>query len=91
VPDGGPDAATVVARCREQGLFLRDATGMGTQLGRHALRIAVKDRDTNRRMAEILRAVCGFPRPRDSARSANAPSHREIQSGRWKVKFPQTS
>ena len=54
VPVAGPDAATVVRRCREQGLFLRDASVMGTQLGSHALRIAVKDAQTNQRMADVL-------------------------------------
>src|SRR5262249_55495321 len=43
LPEGGPDAATLVSRCRPHGLFLRDAGAMGTRLGRHALRLAVKD------------------------------------------------
>ena len=59
LPDDGPDAATVTVRCREKGLFLRDASSMGTRLGRRAVRIAVKDRETNRRMLEILASV-GF-------------------------------
>ena len=54
LPAGGPDAATVVSRCREHGLFLRDASIMGSQMGSHALRIAVKDADTNRRLVEVL-------------------------------------
>jgi len=54
---GGPDAATVLQACRRQNLFLRDATAFGTLLGRRAFRIAVKDRDTNRRMLGILRTV----------------------------------
>ncbi len=58
LPVDGPDAATVTGRCRERGLFLRDASSMGTRLGNRALRIAVKDRETNCRMAEILRKVC---------------------------------
>jgi histidinol-phosphate/aromatic aminotransferase/cobyric acid decarboxylase-like protein len=57
VPSDGPSAATIIARGREHGLFLRDVSSMGTQLGSHALRIAVKDRETNRRMVEILNAV----------------------------------
>jgi histidinol-phosphate/aromatic aminotransferase/cobyric acid decarboxylase-like protein len=51
---GGPDAGTVVSRCRERGLFLRDAGAMGSRLGSHALRIAVKDGETNHRMLAIL-------------------------------------
>jgi histidinol-phosphate/aromatic aminotransferase/cobyric acid decarboxylase-like protein len=53
----GPTAAAVVERCRQQGLFLRDAAAMGSQLGRHALRIAVKDAATNHRIVEILSEV----------------------------------
>lgn len=55
LPETGPDAATVVLRCRQHGLFLRDATVMGSRLGRHALRIAVKDATTNQRMVAIIR------------------------------------
>jgi histidinol-phosphate/aromatic aminotransferase/cobyric acid decarboxylase-like protein len=54
LPENGPNAGTVVKRCRTHGLFLRDARLMGSQLGTHALRIAVKDAETNRRMLSIL-------------------------------------
>ncbi len=57
LPPDGPDAATVVERCRAQNLFLRDAAAMGSQLGRHALRIAVKDAATNQQMVEILARI----------------------------------
>ena len=57
LPVDGPDAATVVARCRERNLFLRDASSLGATLGQHALRLAVKDADTNRRMIKILEEV----------------------------------
>jgi histidinol-phosphate/aromatic aminotransferase/cobyric acid decarboxylase-like protein len=53
----GIDARTVVMRCRERGLFLRDAAAMGSGLGKHALRIAVKDNQTNDQMLEILEAA----------------------------------
>lgn len=57
---GGPDAITVCERSRAEGLFLRNAAPMGTQVGTDALRIAVKDKATNRRMIEILnRALSG--------------------------------
>jgi histidinol-phosphate/aromatic aminotransferase/cobyric acid decarboxylase-like protein/GNAT superfamily N-acetyltransferase len=55
--ESGPDAASVLKACRSQGLFLRDATALGTRLGRRAIRIAVKDRETNGRMLEILRGA----------------------------------
>lgn len=60
LPAGGSDAATVIARCRAQGLFLRDAATMGSQLGDRVIRVAVKDAATNQRtlriLGEILRA-----------------------------------
>jgi histidinol-phosphate/aromatic aminotransferase/cobyric acid decarboxylase-like protein len=52
-PDG-PAAADVVARCRDQGVFLRDVSPMGSRLGAHALRVAVKDEPTNARIAEVV-------------------------------------
>ena len=54
LPETGPTAATVVELCSKQGLFLRDAKRMGANLGAHALRVAVKDSSTNRRMVEII-------------------------------------
>jgi histidinol-phosphate/aromatic aminotransferase/cobyric acid decarboxylase-like protein len=57
LPADGPDAATLIARCRERGLFLRDASTMGAQLGDRAIRLAVKDAPTNRRMVEILAEI----------------------------------
>ena len=57
LPDDGPAAGEVVAKSREHGLFLRDAARMGANLGHHAIRVAVKDSETNRRMVEILKTV----------------------------------
>jgi len=57
LPNHAPDAATVARRCREYGLFLRDAGLMGSQIGTHALRIAVKDYATNQRMIGTVRSV----------------------------------
>jgi histidinol-phosphate/aromatic aminotransferase/cobyric acid decarboxylase-like protein len=55
LPDTGPRAAEVVARCRRHGLFLRDAGRTSEVLGPHTLRLAVKDAATNLRQIEILR------------------------------------
>jgi histidinol-phosphate/aromatic aminotransferase/cobyric acid decarboxylase-like protein len=55
LPEDGPDAATIVARCRTRGLFLRDASIMGRRLGPRALRVAVKDPSTQQRTMTILR------------------------------------
>lgn len=54
-----PDAATVVARCREEGLHLRDAGVMSPSLGDRAIRIAVRDRLTNQKLIEIFRRALG--------------------------------
>ena len=51
----GPTAATVVDSCREHGVFLRDVSSMGTALGSHVLRIAVKDADGIHRIVAALR------------------------------------
>jgi len=48
---------TVSEACRRQMLFLRDVLSMGKCFDRRTIRIAVKDRKTNTRMLEILRAV----------------------------------
>lgn len=57
LPVDGPDAATVAARAREHGLFVRDVGPMGSALGSHAIRVAVKDAGTNGRMLGILDRV----------------------------------
>ena len=62
LPPGGPDAATVCERCRTRGLYIRDASGMSPRLGSHAIRIAVKDRATNRKIVEILGETIPVPR-----------------------------
>lgn len=55
LPESGPTAEQLVLACRKRGLFLRDAGTMGGVLGRHALRVAVKDGPTQARMITILR------------------------------------
>jgi histidinol-phosphate/aromatic aminotransferase/cobyric acid decarboxylase-like protein len=64
LPENGPDAATVVKACRARGLFLRDASVMGRSLGKHALRIAVKDGETNERIVATLGRVLSVPQER---------------------------
>jgi histidinol-phosphate/aromatic aminotransferase/cobyric acid decarboxylase-like protein len=60
----GPDAASVVNACLSHGLYLRDASSMGAGLGRHALRVAVKDAATNERMLRIIAAATVGLHPR---------------------------
>jgi histidinol-phosphate/aromatic aminotransferase/cobyric acid decarboxylase-like protein len=54
LPEAAPDAATVVTACRKSGVFLRDAGSMGKQLGRHAVRIAVKSAEENRAIVAAI-------------------------------------
>lgn len=57
LPPESPDIVTVINSCRKQGLFLRDINGMGLSMGRHAIRMTVKDQSTNRKMIEILKSA----------------------------------
>jgi histidinol-phosphate/aromatic aminotransferase/cobyric acid decarboxylase-like protein len=50
---GGLRAEEVCRLCRARGLYLRDLGSMGSNI--EGFRIAVKDRETNRRMLDILR------------------------------------
>ena len=59
LPESGPAADELIRECRERGLFLRDASQMGSQLGNRAIRVAVKDGATNERILQILQRVQG--------------------------------
>lgn len=54
LPSGSRTAACIVRDCRKSGLFLRDVSGMGSTVGAYAIRMAVKDAETNQRMLQIL-------------------------------------
>jgi len=55
-----PEAAAVLRECREMGVFLRDPSLMGSEVGGRALRTAVKDRATNAIVIGALeRSLCG--------------------------------
>jgi histidinol-phosphate/aromatic aminotransferase/cobyric acid decarboxylase-like protein/GNAT superfamily N-acetyltransferase len=55
------DPDSVIARCRERNLYLRDATEMGWSLPPGTIRIAVKDAATNERIVSILAEVLDTP------------------------------
>ena len=55
LPAEGPDTQTVMERCREHNLFLRDPAASCPSLGPRTLRVAVKDAATNKRMVQILK------------------------------------
>ncbi|NOG54936.1 MAG: aminotransferase class I/II-fold pyridoxal phosphate-dependent enzyme [Planctomycetes bacterium] len=56
IPSGSTlNVSSLIAGCREHGLFLRDVSNMGTGVDSRWLRLAVKDRPTNRRMVDIIR------------------------------------
>ena len=69
----GPTAEEVVADCRKQGVYIRDATNMGTSLSPYALRIAVKASADN---AKIIEAITDSLRKRSQLRS-NSPVAQE--------------
>jgi histidinol-phosphate/aromatic aminotransferase/cobyric acid decarboxylase-like protein len=54
LPKDGPDAAAVVNRCSENGVFLRDASSVSAIFGGHCVRIAVKDASSNLRIVNAL-------------------------------------
>jgi histidinol-phosphate/aromatic aminotransferase/cobyric acid decarboxylase-like protein/predicted GNAT family N-acyltransferase len=53
--EGHPTAAVVIEECQKCGVFLRDASSMGTKLGPRSLRISVKDAETNEIIVKTLR------------------------------------
>jgi histidinol-phosphate/aromatic aminotransferase/cobyric acid decarboxylase-like protein/GNAT superfamily N-acetyltransferase len=59
IPANGPDAQVIVERCRERGLYLRNAAQMGTCLGDRSIRVAVKDSATNAKMLSIIQQSSG--------------------------------
>ncbi len=54
LPENGASAEILVQECRREGLFLRNAALMGSQMGERTIRVAVKDAATNARMAQII-------------------------------------
>jgi histidinol-phosphate/aromatic aminotransferase/cobyric acid decarboxylase-like protein len=56
LPESGPTAEKVLASARAQALYLRHAGNMGDAMGDRAVRVAVKDAETNQRMLAILSA-----------------------------------
>jgi histidinol-phosphate/aromatic aminotransferase/cobyric acid decarboxylase-like protein len=59
LPEKFPDAAEVAKRCREHGVYIRDAGEISARLGTRALRIAVKDEQSNRRILGTFRDMLG--------------------------------
>ncbi len=57
LPPDFKSVSSIISECRKKGLFLRDASGMGTSIGKSAMRMAVKDDATNKRMIEIFKAA----------------------------------
>lgn len=62
--DTQPSATQIVDAARKEGVFVRDITSMGSQLGSRALRIAIKDPDGNQRVLQTLhKALIQYDRP----------------------------
>ncbi len=53
----GMNANSVVQECQKRGLYIRDVSNMGDNIGRHTIRIAVKDRETNKKITKILKDI----------------------------------
>jgi histidinol-phosphate/aromatic aminotransferase/cobyric acid decarboxylase-like protein len=64
LPHDGLSAADVVARARRHGVFVRDVGTMGTTLGAHAVRIAVKDAASNEKIIWAIASVVQGERQR---------------------------
>ena len=54
LPNDFKSVSSIISECRKKGLYLRDVSGMGTSIGTNAMRMAVKDSATNKRMMEIF-------------------------------------
>ncbi|MGC2029731.1 MAG: histidinol-phosphate transaminase [Steroidobacteraceae bacterium] len=57
-----PCAAAVVSETRKYGVFLRDVSCMGSEVGSHALRIAVKNSELNTLVVAALEKALGAAR-----------------------------
>ena len=55
-PDQAP-AATVLSEARRRGVFVRDVSLMGSEVGPRALRLTVKDEEANERIVATLGSV----------------------------------
>lgn len=60
LPENGPNAEAVVSKCKEMGLYLRDVSNMGNNFNKHTIRIAIKDKETNKKMLEIIKQVLDY-------------------------------
>jgi len=52
-----PPVATVLSEARKQGVFLRDVSSMGSELGQRALRLTVKDEKANKHILATIETV----------------------------------
>jgi histidinol-phosphate/aromatic aminotransferase/cobyric acid decarboxylase-like protein/GNAT superfamily N-acetyltransferase len=52
-----PPAAAVLNEARRRGIFLRDVSSMGCEVGLRALRLTVKDEEANKRILATLESV----------------------------------
>jgi histidinol-phosphate/aromatic aminotransferase/cobyric acid decarboxylase-like protein len=57
LPPDTLSAPDFIERCRARGLFLRDVSTMGNALGHGAVRVAVKDKEKNKKIIAIMRDV----------------------------------
>jgi histidinol-phosphate/aromatic aminotransferase/cobyric acid decarboxylase-like protein/GNAT superfamily N-acetyltransferase len=60
-----PSAALVASETAKRGVFVRDVSLMGREVGLRALRLTVKDEDANERILATLESVLFGPPPRE--------------------------
>jgi histidinol-phosphate/aromatic aminotransferase/cobyric acid decarboxylase-like protein len=57
LPQNQPESKSLISACEKHNLYLRDVSNMGKCFDNRSLRIAVKDRETNRIMIQIIKFV----------------------------------
>jgi len=55
LPANAPSVKDFIEGCRQKNLYLRDVSNMGKNIGEQAVRIAVKDAETNERMVKLIK------------------------------------
>lgn len=56
LPSNTLSTAELIEACKNKGLYLRDVSNMGKNISQGAVRIAVKDQETNEKMIAIIKA-----------------------------------
>jgi histidinol-phosphate/aromatic aminotransferase/cobyric acid decarboxylase-like protein len=55
LPANAPSVNEFIEGCRQKNLYLRDVSNMGKNIGDRAVRIAVKNAETNEQMIKLIK------------------------------------